>query len=215
MYTIVASLALSVVVFTLVLKTSTALIGIPEASWRSLSGGIVALIGIAMIFPSLWAKVPGIGALNIGSNKLLTTGYQRGGFWGDVVMGAALGPVFASCSPTYFIILATVLPVQPLLGTVYLFAYAVGLSLALLAVALLGERLGQALGVTLDPNGKFMRGIGVGLLIVGILVFTGYMKKVETWFVERGYDLTFIEHKLMGEDMSKTLVAPTSSFLEQ
>lgn len=199
-YVIVGALALSVIAFTLLLKASTALIGVPEELWRYISGGIIVVLGVLMIFPDLWTKVPGVNKLNMSSNQLLSAGYQRGGFWGDALMGAALGPVFASCSPTYFIILATVLPATPLLGVVYLTAYAVGLSLALLAVAILGEKLVSRLGITLDPAGRFFKGIGVVLLIVGLLVATGYMRKIETWFVERGFDATFIELKLLGHE---------------
>lgn len=156
-YVIVGALALSVIAFTLLLKASTALIGVPEELWRYISGGIIVVLGVLMIFPDLWTKVPGVNKLNMSSNQLLSAGYQRGGFWGDALMGAALGPVFASCSPTYFIILATVLPATPLLGVVYLTAYAVGLSLALLAVAILGEKLVSRLGITLDPAGRFFK----------------------------------------------------------
>ena len=203
-YIIVGSLAVSVVVFTLILKASTALIGVPEELWRYLSGSIVVFLGVVMVFPKLWVLVPGVNALNRSSNRLLAEGYQRQGVWGDVIMGAALGPVFASCSPTYFIILATVLPAQPFLGFLYLVAYAAGLSLALLLVAILGEKLVSRLGVTLDPDGKFFRGIGVVLVVVGVLVFTGVMRDVERWFIERGFDATFIELKFLGvnEDSS-------------
>ncbi len=203
-YIIVGSLAVSVVAFTLILKASTVLIGVPEELWRYLSGSIVVVLGIVMVFPKLWVLVPGVNALNRSSNRLLAEGYQRQGMWGDVIMGSALGPVFASCSPTYFIILATVLPAQPFLGFLYLVAYAAGLSLALLLVAILGEKLVSRLGVTLNPDGKFFRGIGVVLVVVGVLVFTGVMRDVETWFIERGFDATFIELKLLGanEDSS-------------
>ena len=211
-YTIVASLAVSVVAFTLLLKASTALIGIPEELWRYLSGGIIVVLGLLILFPGLWVKLPGVNLLNRESNKLLGAGYQRGGFWGDILMGAALGPVFASCSPTYFLILATVLPAQPLIGTVYLAAYAAGLSLALLAVAIMGERLIRRLGVTLDPGGKFFKGVGVLLLVVGVLVFTGTMRQVEAWFVERGLDATFIERYFMGEP-TQTPASPQTSFV--
>jgi thiol-disulfide isomerase/thioredoxin len=189
------------------------LIGVPEELWRYISGGILVALGILMVFPTLWAKVPGVSALNMESNKLLTSGYQRGGFWGDALMGAALGPVFASCSPTYFIILATVLPATPILGTVYLVAYAAGLSLALLAIALLGEKLVGWLGITLDPNGKFFKSIGVVLVVVGLLVFTGYMKKVETYLVERGFDATFLELKLLGGDEMSVQTDPEAGFI--
>lgn len=212
-YVIVGSLALSVIAFTLLLKASTALIGVPEEVWRYISGGIIVVLGVFMIFPALWTKVPGVNALNLGSNKLLTTGYQRGGFLGDAIMGAALGPVFASCSPTYFIILATVLPATPLLGVVYLSAYAAGLALALLAVAILGEKLVNRLGITLDPAGRFFKGIGIALIIVGVLVFTGAMRQVETWFLERGFDATFIELKLLGKEESSAATDIKAGFV--
>ncbi|MBI5645111.1 redoxin family protein [Candidatus Kaiserbacteria bacterium] len=210
MYVIIGSLAASIVVFTLLLKASTALITIPEATWRYISGGIILVLGILLLFPKLWVLIPGINALNRSSNKLLASGYQRGGLWGDATMGVALGPVFASCSPTYFIILATVLPAQPLLGLVYLIAYAAGLSLALLAIAIAGEKLVQKLGVALDPNGWLYRGIGVVLIVVGILIFTGTMKKIETWLVERGYDTTFIELKFLGSEKKEPASSGTS-----
>ncbi len=210
-YVIVGSLAVSVVAFTLLLKASTALIGVPEELWRYLSGGIVVVLGIVMVFPKLWVFVPGVNALNRSSNRLLAEGYQRKGFWGDVIMGSALGPVFASCSPTYFIILATVLPAQPFLGFLYLIAYATGLSLALLLVAILGEKLVSRLGVTLDPEGKFFRGIGVVLVVVGVLVFTGTMRDVETWLIERGYNSTFIELKLLGADEDSSVKSNSSA----
>ena len=213
MYVIVGALALSIVAFTLLLKASTALIGIPESFWRYLSGGIIAALGIFILFPKLWAKVPGVNALNRSSNQLLSAGYQKGGFWGDALMGVALGPVFASCSPTYFIILATVLPAQPLLGFTYLVAYAIGLSLALLLIAILGEKLVARLGVTLDPEGKFYRGIGALLLIVGVLVLTGWMRNIETWFVERGFDATFIELRLLGANESEKPANAGNTFM--
>ena len=214
-YTIVASLAVSVVAFTLLLKASTALIGIPEELWRYLSGGIIIALGLLTLFPKLWVALPGINLLNKESNKLLGAGYQRGGFWGDCLMGAALGPVFASCSPTYFLILATVLPAQPFVGTLYLAAYAVGLSLALLAVAIIGERLIRKLGVALDPEGKLFKGIGIILIIVGVLVFTGTMRQVETWFVERGFDATFLERYFMGEPAQQSADRQTSFISEE
>ena len=209
---ITASLAISIIVFTLVLKASTAFIGVPENVWRNLSGGVIIFFGIFLLFPNLWAAIPGVNALSRGSNKLLAVGYQQGSFWGDVVMGAALGPVFASCSPTYFIILATVLPAQPILGFVYLGAYAVGLSLMLLLIAILGDRIVQKLGVTIEPEGLFRRGIGVLFILVGVLVATGTMRNLETWLVERGLNLSVLEYQLLpGQDMPNANVAPNDA----
>ncbi|HEX7651672.1 MAG TPA: cytochrome C biogenesis protein, partial [Candidatus Paceibacterota bacterium] len=106
---ITLSLAASVFIFTLALKVSTAFVSVPAEFWQIVSGGILVIVGLFMFFPGLWdAVVP--ASLNIGGNKLLAAGNQRRGIWGDIVIGAALGPVFSSCSPTYFILLAAVLP---------------------------------------------------------------------------------------------------------
>ena len=53
------------------------------------------------------------------------------------MVGLSLGPVFSSCSPTYAIILAVILPASFLTGLLNLFAYVLGLSIALLVIALL------------------------------------------------------------------------------
>ena len=51
------------------------------------------------------------------------------------MIGAALGPVFSSCSPTYALIVATVLPQSFLSGLFYISVYVIGLALMLLLVA--------------------------------------------------------------------------------
>jgi cytochrome c biogenesis protein CcdA len=118
-FTIILSLGVSVIVFTLLLKVSTLFIDIPEYVWKWISGGIVIFLGLITIFPSLW-ETEMMARLSTKSNILLGKGNQKKSFWGDVVVGAALGPVFSTCSPTYFIVLATVLPVRPALGLLYL-----------------------------------------------------------------------------------------------
>ena len=130
-------------------------------------------------------------------NRWLAKGSKRGVFTGDVVMGMALGPVFSSCSPTYFVILATVLPVSFFLGTVYMFAYAIGLSAILLLIALVGQRFVGSLSKLSDPRGWFKKGIGILFLFVGLAIITGVEKDIETYFVNLGFDFTGIEQTLL------------------
>lgn len=54
--TIIVSLVLSVVIFSLLLKATTTLLGIPTIVWAVISGGIVLLFGINLLFPILWDK---------------------------------------------------------------------------------------------------------------------------------------------------------------
>ena len=186
-YIVVGSLALSIILFTYLLKFSTALIMVPPEFWKYLSGGILFLFGLVLIFPALWENLPGVAKLSISSNKLIGTGYQKKSFWGDVIIGAALGPVFSSCSPTYFVILASVLPASFALGSLYLFTYAAGLSLALLLIALLGQRFADRLLVAADSRGLFKRSVGIIFIAVAIFVMTGYDKKAQIWILESGF----------------------------
>lgn len=197
-YIVVGSLGASIVLFTYLLKASTAFIMVPPQVWTYLSGGIIFFFGLTLFFPHIWDKVPGMNKLSISSNKILGAGHQKKTVWGDIVVGAALGPVFSTCSPTYFVILASVLPASFLLGTVYLLAYTLGLMLILLFVALLGERFVSKLSGFSDPDSKFKRGIGVVFIVLGFLIAFGYEKKLETAILNIGFlDITKIEHKLL------------------
>lgn len=184
---IAASLGLSVIVFTLLLKATTAFLGIPQEVWRFVSGGIVLLLGLSFIFPSLWERLPGMSRLNIASNKSLGASYKRGGLSGDALIGASLGPVFNSCSPTYAFIVATVLPTSFLTGLSYLTAYAVGLAGMLLVVALAGRAAVVKLGWLSNPNGWFHRAVGVLFVLVAVAVLFGWDQDLQTFILERGW----------------------------
>jgi len=171
---------------------------IPQEVWTYLSGGILVLFGLSLVFPSLWEHIPGVSRVSQGSNALVGSGYQKKSFWGDVLIGAGLGPVFSTCSPTYFVILASVLPASFLLGTVYLLAYVLGLSLILLLIALLGERLTRRLSGVSDSRGFFKRGIGLLFIILGVAIALGYEKKLEVSILDSGFfDITQVEQILL------------------
>lgn len=197
-YIVVASLGISIILFTYLLKASTIFIEIPQEVWMFISGAILVLFGITLVFPGVWERLPIVGKLSIKSNKALGAGHQKKSFWGDVMVGAALGPVFSTCSPTYFVILASVLPASFLLGTVYLLAYTLGLTLVLLFIALLGEKFASKLTVLSDPNGAFKKVLGVLFIVLGLLIVFGIEKKIETALLESGYfDITKVENKLL------------------
>lgn len=205
-FTIILSLGISVIIFTLLLKASTLFIDIPESVWKWISGSIVVFLGLTFLFPRLWENGL-LARLSAKSNILLGKGNQKKSFWGDVIVGAALGPVFSTCSPTYFIVLATVLPVSPVLGITYLLTYTVGLCLALLVVALVGQKIMTKLGIVADPNGWFKRILGIIFLIVGIAIIGGLDKKTQLFLLDSGFfDVTKIEQRLLEKNN-----APVSS----
>lgn len=182
---VAASLAVSVVIFTLLLKASTSLLGVPTAVWTTLSGILVLGLGLTLVLPSLWEKVA--VRLSLRSNRMLNSSFQQTGTRRHVFTGIALGPVFSSCSPTYALIVATVIPQSFALGTLYLIAYAIGLAGALLLIALLGRPLASRLTKVSNPNGLFMRGVGVLFLVVGLAVIFGLDRDFQAYVLERGW----------------------------
>ncbi len=192
-FIIVASLAFSIIVFTLILKVSTAFISIPQTVWNSISGGILIAFGLSMFFPTVWEKFSGKFNFGKNPNKWLASGFQKKSIIGDILMGFSLGPIFSACSPTYFVIIATVLPQSIPLGMVYLLAYVLGLSIMLLLVAFLGQKFVTKLNIATDPHGKFKRGLGVLFFIVGVLILLGLNRTIEASLLKSGVYNNFIQ----------------------
>ena len=196
---IALGLIISIVVFGLILKSTTALLGVPQVVWQVISGGIVLLFGANLLFPALWEKFAASSGLQAGTNKLLGKSYSQSGVAGDLMVGAALGPVFSSCSPTYSLIIATILPASFLVGFVNLVAYALGLAVMLILVAYVGQALVQKLGWLADPHGNFRKVIGTLFIIVGIMVLFGLDKKLQAFVLEKGWynPINNLERRLM------------------
>ena len=195
---ITSSLAVSVIVFSLLLKATTALLGVPAMVWQSVSAVIVVLLGLSFLIPSFWEKVALKTGLATGPNRFLASSSQKQGVARDVLIGASLGPIFSSCSPTYALIVASILPATFIDGFIYLVAYAAGLSLMLLLIALLGQAFVLRLGWLANPAGAFRKIVGVLFIVVGISVLFGLDKKAQTFILDRGwYDpISGLEEKL-------------------
>jgi cytochrome c-type biogenesis protein len=181
---VTASLGASVFVFTLLLRASTALIGIPTQVWSWLSGGVLVGLGLAMALPDAWEWVSCRLALQGRAARGLGEASRRRGTAGAVATGAALGPVFTSCSPLYAYLVVTVLPASPARGLALLLTYVVGLCATLLVVGLAGQRVVSRLGWAVDPHGLLRRATGFVFVVVGVVVAAGWDRDVQTWIVE-------------------------------
>lgn len=183
---IVISLGVSVIIFTLLLKATTALIDIPQGFWKFISGGLITVFGLIMLFPDQWTKISCRLKL-YKSEECLHKSSQSSGVKGAVLLGASLGPVFTTCSPTYLLILAIVLPKSLGLTVINLVFYAVGMSIPLLAIGYGGRKIASKFRGTSNPKGKFKRGLAILLILTGVAVITGFDKKIEAALIERGY----------------------------
>lgn len=184
---IASSLAVSVIIFTLLIKATTALLGVPQVVWQVVSGGLVILIGLYFVWPRSWIEISSRSGLFTKANITLGKASAVRGYGGDVLTGAALGPVFSSCSPTYALIVATVLPVSFAEGLAYLIAYAIGMSATLLVVAYAGRAAVDKLGWLSNPKPWLKRTIGTLFIAVGLMVMFGIDKKLQAYVLERGW----------------------------
>lgn len=181
---IAGSLGVSVILFTLLLRATTALIGIPQETWQWISGGILIALGAVTVFPKIWDKISTRLSLQRLTNRGLSQAQARGGVLGSVLTGGALGPVFSSCSPFYGFVVVSVLPASFGEGMLYLIAYVVGLCGTLLLLALLGQRLMGKARWLANPDGVFRRVLGIVFVLVGIAIILGLDKDLQTWLIE-------------------------------
>lgn len=186
---ITAGLALSVVLFSLLLKASVVLLGVPQVVWQIISGLLVIGFGLSLIMPLVWSRLAARLGLEDAANTLQTVAYQQPGKKGDYLVGASLGPIFSSCSPTYALVIASVLPTSFITGVGYIIAYALGLAAMLLIIALGGHGIVRRLGWLSNPQGPVRTIAGYLLLAVGLTVLFGLDKLFQTYILESGvYD---------------------------
>ncbi len=183
---VICGLAGSIFAFSILLKSTTLLIDVPDAVWKSVSGSIVIGFGVFMLWPSLWEAFTLKLGLATKSQQLMAKSSSKKGGLGDLLLGASLGPVFSACSPTYLLIVATILPAEPLHGIIYLITYLVGLAAVTWAIVLAGRRLLAKLKWGINPHSLFHRIMGVILIFIGIMLLTGLDKLLLAWLVEHG-----------------------------
>ncbi len=194
---ITLSLGVSIVAFTLLLKVSTIFVDIPQSFWKNFSGSILVFFGVILVFPLLWEKISIKLKFSNKSQQALAHAGQKKGIWGMILIGMSLGPVFASCSPVYFIILATVLPASFLWGLTNLIAYALGLSVIMFLIGYLGQKAVAKARWAANPHGAFRKILGALFLIVGLTILMSWDKAAESWLLDRGFNVTRVEESLL------------------
>lgn len=205
-FIIAASLAVSLIIFTLLLKASTLLVNIPPQAINYVSGVIIIIVGFLSLFPLLYEKVISKLGIQSRSQRLLGKGTQnKSSIAGPIITGAALGPVFSSCSPVYAYILATILPGSFAQAMGYIAAYVLGLSIMLLAIGLLGQRFISKFKWATNPKGWFSRGVAILFILVGVLVFTNSAKGIQTYVSEHTpFDFDGLSAKLIPASGAET-----------
>lgn len=183
---VLTCLAFSVIIFSILLKSTTLLIDVPQSFWSAASGVIILLFGVATLWPQMWESISLQLGLMLNAQKQLSNASKSKGVLGDILVGVSLGPVFSACSPTYALIVATILPAEPLQGLIYLLAYVAGLLIVLALIAMLGRGLIQKLRWVINPQGVFHKILGISLVIIGFMIIFGIDKLLLSLLIEGG-----------------------------
>lgn len=169
-YFVTLGLAISISAFTLLLKSGADTIGLGPDTLRYISAALVTLVGIAFLFPNIWSFMSEKLGFESKSHAGLSGASEKSGIAGALLSGVALGPVFASCSPVYAVIIATVLRESFTRGAYAVAFYSAGLALALLLIALLGRTAVKKMGWLAKPDGWFRRITGLILIVMAVLI---------------------------------------------
>lgn len=193
------SLGVSIFIFTFLLKVSTLFIAVPTKTWSVVGGVIILFLGVTFLFPSLWERINLLFSFGRQAQELVQKAqHQKQGVWRDILLGMAFGPLFSSCSPTYFFILGTVLPGSLVLGVLYLFVYTLGLIITFVILGFAGQALIRKLGWATDAHGWFKRGLGILFILLGLSISFGLDKRLEVVLLDSGaYNFLQIEEHLL------------------
>jgi len=202
---ITISLAFSVILFTLILKVSTIFAGIDQNSVNIFSGGLIITLGLVTLLPQIWERISDKLKLNQTSQNFLNKSAKKSGIIGSILIGISLGPVFASCSPTYGYIVSTVFRSNFIAGFVDLIFYGLGLAVIMFLIAFFGQNIIRKLKWAYNPNGIFKKILGILFIIVGVLILFGLDRKIETALVQNGYldSILHVENNLVDNNFSK------------
>ena len=186
-YIIIGSLLVSIIIFTLVIQGISNYIYIPSETWNIVAAVLVFFVGITFLIPGLWHKIPFVSRFSISSNKAVSVGIKKQGITGDIILGAVLAPLFSSCSPTYLLILATILPASFFEGVVYLISFVLGLGTVLLLIALLGQVFVEKLYYIADERGIIRKVLGIIMILVAFAVFFGWDKDFAVFLLDNNF----------------------------
>lgn len=186
-YIIIVSLSLSIILFTLLLKASTIFIWVDPIYWKLFSWIILILFWVITIFPKLWMTISTkLSFWDKSSQNLNTSSKKKGILW-TILVWFSLWPVFSSCSPTYAIILAVILPVSFITWLLNLFAYVLWLASVLLLISILWQKFISKMKWASSEKGLFKKILWVLFLLVWIAIISWYDKIIEAKIISSWY----------------------------
>lgn len=184
---IIASFAVSVLLFTLSIKWLVDRFGIFPDDLIQRSGWILIVVGLFFLFPIIWQWIMVKTGLEHSTQEAQIAATSRGWVWSDILLGMVLGPVFNSCSPTFAIVIATILPGSFVWWLINILVYIAWLVIVLSFIAYWWRKAVAKMKRAANPRGRLRISIAVLIILVGVALLNKRDKKIETAIYERGW----------------------------
>lgn len=178
-YIVIASLWISILFFTLILKATTAFIKIPTSFWSMLSWGIVLFFWIITLFPNLWVHISYKLWFEKNSHLALEKANKKKWILWSIFLWAALGPVFSSCSPTFLLIISIVLKENFFVWFINIILYILWLSFVLFLIVIFWQKIINKLKIVADSWGLFKKILWIIFIIIWFSILFWLDKKIE------------------------------------
>lgn len=163
-------------------------LGIDTLAVRAAGAVVLCLAGIVLLVPKLQDGLTRVASpLAAWASRRQTALDGRAGLWGQAMVGALLGVVWAPCvGPTLGAAVALGAEGKDL-GEVALVmvAFGLGISTVLLVIAFAARgALARWRGRMLKAGGRGKAVLGALLLLIGIFILTGFDRKVEAFALD-------------------------------
>jgi cytochrome c biogenesis protein CcdA/thiol-disulfide isomerase/thioredoxin len=172
-FAIVAGLVASFTAFTLAATALLSALGLPEDLLRNIAIGVVLVVGLSLLFPSL-ARILERPFQALGRRR---PGDAGGGFF----LGISLGLLFTPCAGPIIAAVATLAATSRFSAETVLvtFAYALGAGVVLLLIAFAG-RSGMNLGWLRERAPAVRQALGGVIVAVAVLMIFGLDTRLAT-----------------------------------
>ncbi len=171
---VISSFMISVVVFSLLLKRLSEQFGIYQEDLVNIAWRILILFWLLMLFPEAWHRI--MHKIKFEQKTWAIASWATHTIWGDIVVWVILGPLLQSCSPTYGILLANILPGNYLRWVINIIAYVLWLGTTLLLLIYGGRKIIKKIGRIVQPHGVFKRILWVIIVFLWFFIVSGYDK---------------------------------------
>lgn len=193
---IIASFAVSVVFFTLIIKILVDQIGLYPETLTTISASILIIFGIVLLFPQLRWKIMHITGLERKTSQTSNTFSSGKSIKDDIILGAVLWPLFNTCSPTFIVLVSNILPVDFMTGLINILAYILWLVLVLSIVAYGGRAAISRLKRAAKPNSSIKKVIAIILILVGTAILMWWHKTAEAWMIQHGFYIDTVDREV-------------------